>query len=360
MKRIWSIRSYNGGDIEGIFKLMKSPVVKPSEKEKWINWWNWTYFNNPSGTSRIWLAIHDGKIIGHDALIPVKIKAGKDIVKGSQNIDLKVHQDYRRLGIFFALSKKMFKEAGKEKIHITYGFPNEQAYLGHLKHGWFDVYSLRVFIKPLNTENILKKYIVNKSLLKILTIIVNFIIKVLFKSRLSPKSDDITITMVSSFDKRINDFWRKVSADYNIIVTRNMEHLNWRYAKIPNVRYSIYVAEEKGQICGYIILKCMKTQDLTFGLIFDIFASLNNEEAINCLILKAIEYFREEKVDLIKSEMIANDTYYSAFKKNGFITSPFVKKGRRFIVRVNTSKLAKAYLKNKSNWFVQLGDSDFI
>ena len=369
MKRKWSTRSYEKGDENGIFELMKVvPEYPEKEKEKWMRWWNWKYMDNPAGVSGIWVADHDGKIVGSRSTILVKMKISGEPVMGSQNTDLLTHPDYRRQGIFSALEKKSFSQLKADGICITYSFPGPMSYPGYMKSGsFFDTHALKTMIRPFNLENILKRRIENKFLLKIYTVMGYLFINTFYRAKKTPEVDDLTITKISSFDDRINDFWKKTSNDYEIIVVRDKEYLNWRYVNIPDVVYTIYLAEEGEEICGYMVLKCVKEESLASGYIIDIIAPLDRPEIIHSLLSKAIKYFEEERVDVIFCKMIADKIFYNIFRKNGFISTHFIsfiskrfRIGSKHIVRINSSKISETYLKNAKNWFVQLGDSDFI
>ena len=360
MERAWSVRAYQKGDENGIFELTKA--VHPERKydqEKWMKWWRWKYQDNPAGASRIWVADHDGKIVGQYPLIIINMKIGEEIIKGSQNVDLMTHLDYRRQGMFFTLAKKALNEAGKEGINITYGFPNEPAYPGHLKSGWFDVCSLRVLTKPLNLRNLLKKRIKNNSLLKICTITGSIVVGIFYRTKKTLEIEGLTITKIVSFDNRINDFWNKISRDYKIIVVRDKEYLNWRYINRPDTNYTIFLAEEEEEICGYIVLWYQKEEELSSGHIIDIIAPLDRPEVINSLLSVAIKYFKEKKVDGIFCQIAADKKTLKIFRKNGFIRKRF-RRGSKYIVRINSPKIEGEYLKDKKNWFIQLGDSDYI
>jgi hypothetical protein len=43
---------------------------------------------------------------------------------------------------------------------------------------------------------------------------------------------------------------------------RDKEYLNWRYVDVPDVDYTIYLAEEGEEICGYIVLRCVNEEGL--------------------------------------------------------------------------------------------------
>jgi GNAT superfamily N-acetyltransferase len=347
MERRWSIRAYEKGDEKGIFELMKAVYPeKKYDQEKWMRWWKWMYMDNTAGDSRIWVADHDGKIVGSRSTILVKMEIAGDTVMASQNTDLMTHPDYRRQGIFSALEKKSFNQLKDEGICITYSFPSNMSYPGYMKS--------------------LKRRIKNKFLLKIYAVIGYLFINTFYRAKKPPEIDGLAITKISSFDDRINDYWKKISNDHEIIVVRDKEYLNWRYVDIPDVDYTIYLAEEDEEIRGYIVFGCAK-QDQLSGYIIDIIAPLDRPEVIHSLLSKAIKYFKEERVDVIFCKMIADKTFYKIFRKNGFVSTNFIsfisKRVRiesKHIVRINSSKMSTAYLKNPKNWFVQLGDSDFI
>ena len=369
MKRRWSTRSYERGDENGIFELMKEvPEYPENEKEKWMKWWNWKYMENPAGVSGIWVADHDGKIVGSRSTIRIKMKIAGDTVMASQNTDLLTHPNYRHQGIFSALEKKSFNRLKDDGIYITYSFPGPMSYPGYMKSGsFFDTHALQTMIRPFNLENILKRRIKNKFLLKIYAVIGYLFISSFYRAKKTPGVDGLTITKISSFDDRINDFWKRISNNHEIIVVRDKEYLNWRYVDIPDVEYTIYLAEEGEEIFGYVVLKCVKEEGLASGYVIDIIAPLDRPEVIHSLLSKATKYFEEAGVDIIFCKMIVDKTFYKSFRKNGFVSTNFISFiSKRFriqskhIVRINSSKMSKAYLKNPKNWFVQVGDSDFI
>ena len=361
MKRRWSIRAYQKGDENGIFELMESVYPeKKYDRGEWTRWWKWRYMDNPAGFSRIWVADHDGKIVGTRSVILVKMKISGENIMVSQNTDLMTHPDYRRQGIFSAIEKKSFDQLKDEGAYITYSFPSKMSYPRYMKSGsFFDVCVLQTPIKPLNLKNILKKRIGNDFLLKICTIIGMIFINIFYKTKKSPEIEGLTISKITSFDDRVDDFWKKISNDYAIITVRNKEYLNWRYVNVPDVDYIIYLAEKNGEICGYMVLRCMKLQELVVGCIFEVITYLDQEDVTHHLIAKAIEYFEREGVDIIYCKMIVNKIFNEIFGKNGFIPLHFIFKNR-FIVRINSPKISETYLKNKENWFIQLGDSDFV
>jgi hypothetical protein len=350
------VRSYQEGDEEKIFELTK--VVEGErmpEKERWLKGWKWMFVDNPANTSIIWLAEHDGKIVGQYPAIIETLKVGDKIIKAAQLIDTMTHPRYRRQGIFSTLGKKALNEIENGETYLVYCFPTQQVYPLHMKFGWLDVCTFQVMIKPLNLKNFLQRYFVrNRLLLYIFMVVGNLIIKAFFRSKKVSDEDIPKIREISHFDDRINEFWNEISNDYNIIRIRDKEYLNWRYVDVPNADYTIYVAEEEDEICGYIVLGCRNDDSLTLGYIYDIIALTGREDIIQCLIAKAVEYFSAKGVDAIFCKMIADKIYRKSFLRNGFI--PHFRFKGRFITYNASTELSEECLKNPDNWFIQLGD----
>lgn len=361
MAREWSIRAYADGDEERIFDLFRA--VYPDRGwslEYWRRSWCWIYKENPAAAGKIWiwLAEHEGRIVGQYAVIPVAMSiAGKNVL-GAQSVDTMTHPDYRRQGIFETLARKVYEQAHTDGIHIVYGFPNQSSYPGFVeKLNWFDITTVQIMFKPLNWENALKPKIDNRFLLKLTAIGGSILQKVVYRTQKTPIIKDLAITQTSSFDERVNRFWDKVSQRYPIMVVRDKDYLNWRYVTVPDASYLIYVAEIAGEICGYIVLRYVQEEGVKVSTIFDILAQ--SEGIAQCLISKAVEHSMQAKADILYYSFWANKPFIRALRRNGFIFRPFTK-GRHLCAYSSSPYISKKFLMEPQNWFFQQGDSDQI
>jgi GNAT superfamily N-acetyltransferase len=362
MQPRWSARPYRDGDEEKILQLYK--VVFPQKeysRDEWLKEWHWLYKENPAGEGRIWLAEDKGKVVGQVSSVPALIKIGAETIVGFQGVNLMTHPDYRRQGIY----RKLFKEgeAPKEGLSIVYTFPNQTSILSVLrlkmveKLELFDVLKMQWLVKPLNWENSLKPKIRNESLLKLSAIVGNFFQKIVYRTGKAPVVEGLAITRVSCFDERINEFWAKVSSQYEIMVVRDRDYLNWRYVTIPGITYSIYIAEKADNICGYVVFRSMARNNMKSCFIFDILAQ--SPQVAQCLLSRAIADCKQEGVDIISCRMIANKILINDFRKNGFISVPFTKSNLHCIYAFSPEISEKFQNKHK-NWFIQIGDSDML
>jgi GNAT superfamily N-acetyltransferase len=354
--RNWFIRAYREGDESKILELWKA--VYPEKQylqQQWLRWWHWKYKDIPSG-SKTWLAWDNGKIVGQFPVLLLNLKVGNDIKKVAYPLDLMTQPDYRRQGIISTLEQNARDELAKVGINITIGFPNDISYLVATKLGDFDIAARRTMIRVFKWENTLKKRISNKFFLKFCTINCYMLNKLLFRASKTPVVKDLTITQVSCFDERINEFWARVSSQLQTIVVRSKDYLNWRYATVPDISYSIYIAEKAGVIRGYLVLRC-DCEYRKKGVIFDLLSE--SEEVARSLLSTATEHCRRDNTDYIVWVGIANKTYLRAFRKSGFISRPFLKEGN-FIVYSSAPDISKEFLRNPQNWLIQTGDEDVM
>lgn len=361
MTTAWTHRIYKEGDEQNIFDLVKAVWGEQvPDKEQWIKGWKWMFTENPAGSPIIWLAEHDGKLVGEYPLVMADMKIGNKIVKVAQIADTMTHPEYRRQGIAFTLGREALTQLRRQGAYLAFGFPTDDAYPLHIKSGWLDICAVPVMLKPLNLRNVLKEYLTrNMLLLGIPYIIAKLTLKTIFRAKKIPKNNRLIINRISYFDDRFNDFWEQISNDYNIIMVRNKNYLNWRYVDVPNMEYTIYVAEKDDEVCGYMVLSRKYQHQLIFGQILDIIAidPQHQQNVVQCLISKAVEHFEREKVDAVFSRIVTG-RYFHSFLKTSFV--PYIWSKNRFIIYNASPYLSVELLKNPKNWFIQLGDLPMV
>jgi hypothetical protein len=363
MERNWSVRFYREGDEKELFKLWKA--VYPDSKydqEQWLRRWHWLYKGNPAGASCIALADHEGSIVGQQAAIPIVMKIGTEVATCFQSIDAMTHPAYRRQGVYQAVNKALFTEIGENNMSTGYSFPNDASHrIAVTEFPYFDVAKRIIILKVFNWRNTLKVRIKNTFLLEFLAVVGNLAGKIFCRAKRAPIVKGLTISRISFFNDRVNEFWDRVSSHYPIMVVRNKDYLNWRYTAVPDINYTIYIAEKAGEINGYLVLRCRETtcgetKQVKACLIYDILAQ--SEETALCLISQATEECKQEVVDLIYASMLANKMLFKAFRRNGYISPPTNRSW--FIAYSSSQDISKEFLMNAKNWFIQIGDSDEI
>jgi len=361
MARLWSTRAYKEGDEHAIFELRKAayPSVEV-DQQTWLERWHWMYRENPAGNAKVWLAEVGDRIVGQSAVIPVRMKCGREVVTGFQSIDTLTHPDYRGQGIYTTLAQQAYAEAASEGMHVGYRFPNRNSHpIAVKKLDWFDVAQRRIMFKPCNWRNIVALKIRNRPLSWVTAIGAGlaFSLATLTRSRRPPVGAGVTVGEVDSFDDRINTFWDRVCKCHQVMVVRDKSYLNWRYADAPGVKYTILLAEGGAEIEGYLVMRCRQWSNLKVGAIYDVLAL--KQEVADCLIYEALLRFDCEKPDFVFGSIVAEAPVVSTFRKRGFADVSLLRKAP-FCAYTYNERVPREFLADRRNWYSQLGDSDSI
>jgi hypothetical protein len=93
--------------------------------------WEWAYLKNPTGTPIIAVALDNGKVIGHYAMIPVPFVQDALPHLGYLSMTTMVHPNFRRFGLFKELASIAYSNALPGTF--VYGFPNSNSAPGFKK-----------------------------------------------------------------------------------------------------------------------------------------------------------------------------------------------------------------------------------
>lgn len=344
------VRKYKEGDEKGIVELMRLCFGR-ADYDYWMKHWVWEYKENPLGKD-VWIAEHNGQIVAHHAHIPINLKVGKKIFRSCIGADSMTHPKFQRRGLQRKLGDITDKEQVKAGIYFSYWFPGE-IYHKHRGENSYAVCKIPVMMKLYPNET-MRKLTGSRFLAKVLSVPLNPIISIIFRSKKSPIIEGMKITEIAQFDDRVDDFWKDVSRYFNIIVVRNKEYLNWRYFKRPNSNFRVLLAECDEKILGYVVFASKDEK----GFIIDLLVYPHRLDVVQSLILTAVEHLREEKAHRIICWMLKNNPYYRVLRANGFIrlssTYPFG------VTTYSPSKAPTEFVKNPKNWYLTLGDTDGI
>ena len=354
-ERNWITREYTIEDKTSVFDLRKAVYGEPFKNDEW----NWKYEQPITKQSKIFVADHDGQIVGLRPLVffPVQVK-GK-VKEQGLHIDVMTHPEFQRRGIFSKLVKEAFNYAKKEGVDFIFTFPNHNSFPSYSKLGWTHICSVPLLVFPQKEKNIVKTAVKNgffRSFLYGCSTLVFRLVRLMGRScKIDPQ---ILIKKVTHFDSRYDDLWASCVIKYNICVVRDSKFLNWRYVNKPGENYIILEAIKDNKLAGYIILKSNKGEfNLNLGLIIDIQA-IDDYRVTDSLIAAAKEYLQNQNVDAIGCLMLKHTIYYQALRKAGFFQVPNFIKPKEFYFVGHTESLQSEYIYNHRNWYLTFGDID--
>jgi GNAT superfamily N-acetyltransferase len=294
-----------------------------------LDFWKWKYERAPFGKSIIRLMFDGDALIGHVSAIPIDLQVRTTTLRAAFGLDLMIHPDYKGQGLYIPLIAGAEDQCRRNRLQLEYGFPNGRSYLLMTRRfGWKDIARISILYKKLQGES----------------------------SGLLLSKGAYEICQIEEFGDDVDLLWYKAKGEYNTIVPRTKEFLNWRYVERPGVNYTKYVSRESnGQLTGYIILKIFSDGTKMRGHIIDIF-SLNDKEIMRGLIKRSLDYFVENGIKNISCWMQDNYHYDDVLKEEGFVGKETtdcnyfgVKVIHQVIPSIRTVEKAE-------NWYFTMGD----
>lgn len=268
-------------------------------------------------------------------------------IMGNCLANLIVKKDSRSLGYGYLLLEKASSFYGLNIDHTI----NQAAWPMFMKAGWQGE-NLKRYLYIIKPENNLYK--LPASLRKTVT------------------GDGWHFGPVSEFGQEINEFWKRIRHRYPITIERSADYLNWRYARNPLVKYSMFLAKKDGEIRALIILRMENVEGesgmigVRVGRIIDF---VSDDEAEEFALSHVVEYCRENNADFL--DYFSSGSFHSAaLGKAGFVDGdlaayadlpilfhPISKKRTHlnFAVKCSESQVASYKL---DDWYTTKGGGD--
>ena len=348
----WTIRDGNEKDLEKILSLRET-VFGEMEKDKLDpKFWKWEFLEGPDGKAFIYIVEDGGRVIGHFADIPRRFSVDGKIVLGTISVDLMVHPDHRRKGLFSEMGRFAAQRVKKEEGLFMASFPiRPETIAGFHKIGWQVVTELPVLVYPLRFGSIVNRYIHFSALSQLIGGFAR-VAYLLFFGGGKEEGNGIDVNEVTELDDRFNHFWEKASSLYPVVGVRNQTFLEWRYLHHPTRTYTIYRAMKGKEMGGYIVLRKVDLLEFNSAVIVDLLAV--GEDFLKALVKRGIEYSRSQTADLLGCMLPRGHAYHRMLRDLGFL--PSRKKFLLMVYRHSQKEVSLA----PERWYVNWGDTDVI
>lgn len=321
-------------------------------------YYGWKCYQNPFQPGEMWLAEDGDMLVGIKSMIPKRMKISGEVVVGAETGDTFTHPDYQRRGIFTNLFK-VARESGLDgRMGFIYGTPNENSLPGYVRKLAYKQIpiKLRNLIKPVNPKQLLKAKLRLSPLATVLSPIVEIASKAMFTigTRGITKSN-IFVHQELTFPTDIDALWQQASTNYEVILVRTKDYLEWRYVTNPD-SYSILVAgDEGGGILGYMVIKTgFLYTNVPVGFIVDFFTLEHDPNIFKKLLVDAFKEFYQRKVNFVSTYTVKGSFYDRILVRAGFFPYnevPLICYDNE-LVRQVSSKACK--------WHFTMGDTDNI
>jgi len=286
------------------------------------SYWHWRYLELPGTSTHVFVCEVGGQIVGclHHTFVDLKI--GDRFYPGTLGGDIAVLRPFREKGLtaeFSKLARSHRRETGRwftffethnqnlidsfsktafqlpiKSRHLL-RVKNIKLHLTQQKHAWR---GLKVFaFKAMKTFNTLVHY-----------------------SRNSQDDGALHLSVIETFDARIDKFWERISNHYRLILKRDRRYLNWRYCDARGGNYQVKCVEEDGRFVGYIVLRInRKNPQYPTAYIVDLLCEPGREDAAQALLADGLRYFDQQGVNAVHCLVPHHHPYRKIYTASGFV-----------------------------------------
>jgi hypothetical protein len=353
-----TVREYQPGDEAGIIRALKASFPGWNRNPNALDYWKWKYLDSPL-KAYIAVCVCEGEIVGVNHDLRLSLKVGPSTLFTHWTDDLSVLPEYRSMGLWNRMRK--YRNESPEYNNLKFKFSSTSNPI--VKKDWMKrgvnvfphklVYMIRIKDVKLHIE---KKKIddpllatTGMSLLKSL-------------NRLKPKKDvkkldDYKLVEVNHFDEDIDRFWNNIKDNYNFILERKKDFVNWRFSySLSRSFKKILAVNNNGDILGYITLRIDSRDDYLEGYIFDLLALPNRDDVVHHLQEKACAYFDEIGANVVYYRCAKGHPYQNILESN--FTSIPVKDLYISYETFTSEKKEAAILKNSKKSEISLSYAD--
>jgi len=321
--KTWKLRRLESEDGPAVRKLMQTKSMDHGYPEKWFEK---KYLDNPFGEAVGCVADSRDGLAGQYVVFPVAIRFRREEIRACQSGDTITHPEFRRQGIFSKLAKETYRIARKEDIACVFGYPGGLSIHGFFnKLGWQEIVEVENYVIVFNPfkllyMNLFKDKKVRDNGVKLFEGAVGlFWRQVVKRATKRCYEAGVAFQRIYAFDEGVEQVCRNLCDEYEFIVTRDAEYLNWKYFFNPftnaGSEYLVYRIEEAGKTLGYAVYEIIDG----VGRLLDYMIGLHAPKLFRLVIDHAIQTFFKKNCLIFSIHMHKENPYFGILKKMLFI-----------------------------------------
>jgi len=352
----YTIMDYDDTKWQEVCQLFKDVFGKELDKDYFL----WKNYRNPIGSSVMKIAVQNEKAVGFNAHWKMRMNFMDDVIYAGQSIDAMVHKEHRRKGIFESMVLDTLEVLKEEGFQLRFNFPNEAAYQASLRRiNIRKVCNVPQYIKILKGKETLRMFTSNSIVRGLGGLMLDLWVSI---NGIKPRVKyNYNIVEIDHFDDMFDSLWERVKDDYPIAVERSSKYLNWRYG-FRNNGYKTYAAYKDDELVGYMVTALEQKKDkpgLILGHIADLICVREHKDAVLYLINEAERQMKHAGACAVSCWMIKEWFYAKELERAGFIQmrAPAV---LAVLPLGEKAKAAGEALYDHKNWYITIGDSDYI
>lgn len=315
--------------------------------------WRWMFKESAARLGlepRVWLFRDTHHIVAHHGALPVRLKAGAEVLTTAWWVDTKVRDEYQSEAIGPRLVLR-----GNDDLDFSLS-------LGQTKQ-MRDILLLvgHVQVAPLETAQLLlephtvlsAKMSAPAAMAAAIGLQASSAVLSVLRTKIRGE-----VAHVTRFDARHDELWRQAARDLPCAVVRDASYLNWKYVEQPGQHFTRLEIVEDGRTKGVVVLMFRKRDDVypyDRAFIVDLVAPFSDKAVVNQLIGVAIDAASEHGAATLTCLHIGS-ALTRALRRHGFM----IRDPQRYLLVYPGSLVGEArdVVLDGRSWYVTHGDSD--
>jgi GNAT superfamily N-acetyltransferase len=315
---------------------------------------SWVYRLNPAGQAICWMLRDTPRnaMVGAAVVLPVDVRVSGQIRRAGIAVDFVVDKAYRVLGPALLLQKAVISTCEEKGFDFLYGYPNSLSVRVLLRAGFKTAGSITWLTKPIRTRRWLEESTGLSLIPSLLAKPFDLALRWRSKEARYRNPGHYSCSVLSAFDERCDALWAAARDHYRVAVERTSNYLNWRYARSPLRKYSIFALEQhpSGNLLGYIVSYDTPGKAHIVDLV-----SLDYSVTFDALMSEYLLWQERQGQESVSMVYFGGETLADRLKAFGFIKRPT---DDRMLVYAGASSPLWTFLSSQDHWHMMEGDTD--
>jgi hypothetical protein len=311
----------------------------------------WLYERNPDGPAVVWSIRETGtaKMVGFTAALPRRM-----VVAGETKVcwigsDFSILPKFRTLGLALKLRRAAKEGVDRGEVDFLYSHPNERMAVVHARVGHRLVGRMVRYARPLRLSPYLQERFPFAVLGSMAGMVADPLLRLMDVDVRHRFHFQTRVVRSPVFDERFDRLFDENKHIRRVVGVRDARHLSWRYAENPLYHTDAILAEEGGQLRGYLLM----TESEGFASIKDLFPAA--EDVASDLLMAAIREGRARGWKGLSFTVLESNPLLRVLERCGFRqrseTSEMYAYGRP------ESPMSEAVV-DAQGWYLTVGDRD--
>ena len=352
--RAWVVEAYRPGDETAILGLFKSEFGR----ERSLAHWRWKFLENPHGGPFISLAWHREQrfLVGNQVLMPFPLCVEGRRVLGGHSLDLVVHHDFRKQGVFEHTGRHAIEHLQRAGGAVVVAFPNASSYPGFVRTlGWRRILEPRRRVLRLGVRWKLRR------LLRVP--FVPDLIDAGFRATAHygvwrraqaarAAAPEYEVRHADRLPEDIDTLWDRERQVVDLSLWKDRQYLAWRYEQNPDHEFVFHVLVRGNTLEG---LAVSTTRD-GVALLCEFMVPSRSAPVGRRLLAETCLHYVDGSTDEV--QFLGHDAGFHQEVFEGFSSS--LSPGNVFVGRAIADEALTERMAQAGRWTLTYGDGDFV